>query len=173
MDKKTTFRTGLVFGGVMAVCFICFNLLTRDPNSRKSTLGIVLAGLLAGAIVGLVYALALKWFTKSRMGGKSIQFELEVGEEVVFQTPANHNKGMEAVGGLLLLTNKRLVFKSHKVNIQNHELSLSRSEILSSYRFKSFGMVNNGLKVTLRNGTEEKFVVQQAEVWVEQLGGVG
>ncbi|MEO6830898.1 MAG: hypothetical protein ABI169_01765, partial [Chitinophagaceae bacterium] len=107
MNQKTTFRVGLAFGGTMTVFLILYNLLMREPGSHKSTLGIVLAGILAGAIIGLVYALSLSWFAKSRMGTKSIQFDLEEGEGVVFQTPANHNKGLEAVGGQLLLTTQR------------------------------------------------------------------
>lgn len=169
MDIKTKLRTGLGFGGAMALFYITQNLLSREAGSGRSTVGIILAGLLAGLITGLVFVVLMQWFAKSKMGTKGIQFELEVGEEVVFQTPANHNKGLEAVGGQLLLTNQRLVFKSHKVNIQNHELSLNRGEIIGASRFKSFGMVNNGLKVILSNGSEEKFVVQQAEVWVAKL----
>ncbi|ANE53547.1 hypothetical protein SY85_16480 [Flavisolibacter tropicus] len=88
---------------------------------------------------------------------------------MLFETGANHFKGAEGVGGKLYLTNKRLVFKSHKYNIQNHELSMRLSDIDKADRYKTLGIVNNGLAVTTAGGTIEKFVVQQPDQWLSQL----
>ncbi|MBS1643506.1 MAG: hypothetical protein JST36_00575 [Bacteroidetes bacterium] len=169
MDRKSKLRSGLLFGGVMALVFLLQNLFSQQASSGKNTLIIVVASLIGGLVAGLIFVAIMSWFIKSRYGARGIQFELEIGESVVFQSPANHNKGLEAVGGQLLLTNHRLVFKSHKVNIQNHELIIPLAEIAQVSRFKSLGIVNNGLEVTLRNGTNERFIVQQAESWIEKL----
>lgn len=169
MDRKTKLRSGLLFGGVMALVFIVQNLLHQATDSKKSILIVVIGSLIAGLVAGLIFVAILSWFVKSRLGSRGIQFELEVGETVVFQSPANHNKGIEAVGGQLLLTNLRLVFKSHKLNIQRHELAIPLSEIAQVSRFKSLGIVNNGLEITLRNETHERFIVQQAEAWLVKL----
>lgn len=90
-------------------------------------------------------------------------------ETIVFETGANHFKGVEAVVGKLYLTNKRLVFKSHKLNIQNHELSIHLSDVKNADRYKALGISNNGLVVTTINHTIEKFVVQQPGEWMEHL----
>ncbi|MGZ5283455.1 MAG: GRAM domain-containing protein, partial [Bacteroidia bacterium] len=91
------------------------------------------------------------------------------GENIVFETPANHFKGIEAVGGSLYLTSKRLVFKSHKLNIQNHEFSIDLVEIKSVDRYKSIGLADNGLSIITSKGVTEKFVVEQIEEWVKLL----
>lgn len=93
----------------------------------------------------------------------------EPGESMLFDTPANHFKGIEAVGGKLYLTNKRLVFKSHKINFQKHQLSINLSDILKVDKYKPFSIANNGLLIKTTDNKIEKFVVQKREAWVEQL----
>ena len=75
---------------------------------------------------------------------------------------------MEGVGGKLYLTNWRLVFQSHKLNIQNHQLSINLMDIQSVGRYKTLGLVNNGLTIVTTN-TTEKFVVEQVNQWIKQL----
>ena len=88
---------------------------------------------------------------------------------MLFETGANHSKGIEAVGGMLYLTNQRLVFESHQFNIQNHQLSLKLVEIKKVDRFKSLGLINNGLSITTTANVVEKFAVEQPEQWVSKL----
>lgn len=90
-------------------------------------------------------------------------------ENILFETPANHFKGIEGVGGKLYLTNKRLVFKSHKLNIQNHELSIQLTDVKNVDRHKTLGLVNNGLTITTIDDKTEKFVVEQVENWIKYL----
>ena len=56
---------------------------------------------------------------------KKVAIELDTDEKEIKVAGANHVVGMEAVGGKLLLTNKRLVFKSHFLNIQTHQLDVA------------------------------------------------
>lgn len=44
--------------------------------------------------------------------------QLGAGETIVKQGGANHQRGMETVGGMLYLTTERLVFESHAFNFQ-------------------------------------------------------
>ena len=67
-----------------------------------------------------------------------------------------------------LLTNKKLIFKSHKFNIQNHEFSISLEEIVKTNRYKNIG-INNGISIVCKNGKMEKFVVEEPEKWIESL----
>jgi hypothetical protein len=93
-----------------------------------------------------------------------VQIDLGPGETLLFQTGANHFKGIEAVGGKLSLTEKRLVFKSHSLNFQKHVLSIPLGQVKEVERFKNVGLINNGLKITTESGAE-KFVVDKAEEW--------
>lgn len=108
-------------------------------------------------------------FANSKFVTQAIKIDTEADENILFETGANHFKGIEGVGGKLYLTNKRLVFKSHKLNIQNQELSIFLSNIEKVGRYKTLGLVNNGLAVTTIDNKIEKFVVQQIDDWINQL----
>ena len=67
--------------------------------------------------------------------------------------------GWEGVGGKLFLTNQRIFFKSHGLNIQIHELSIPLNEIENIDVGNSFWIIPNELTIKTRNGKKEKFVV--------------
>jgi hypothetical protein len=93
----------------------------------------------------------------------------EEGEAVVFQGPANHFKGVEAVGGKLILTRARLRFRSHGLNVQVHDESYPIAAILDVAATRSLGIIPNGLLVTLDDGRREKFVVNGRGEWVAKI----
>ena len=64
------------------------------------------------------------------------------------------------------------MFKSHKLNIQAHELAINLADIRDAKRHKSLGIVNNGLSILTSTNVTEKFVVEQAGEWVKQLGNL-
>ena len=100
---------------------------------------------------------------------RNIKIKLEPGEIFIFESSANHFKGLEAVGGKLFLTDKRLIFKSHSLNIQNHQLIIQLSAIVSIGRFKPLGLTNNGLFIIDKNKETEKFVVEKLDEWLIYL----
>lgn len=169
MNKRNKFRAGLSFGIGMTVIFILQGLLTNDNQTSKETITSVISGLAGGAISGLLFGWLMGLFSKSKFDKETTTIDTEPDETIIFQTPANHFKGIEGVGGKLYLTNKRLIFKSHKFNIQNHELSTNLTDINSVDRYKTLGVVNNGLLIITNNNTTEKFVVEQADQWLKKL----
>ena len=171
MDKKIKIKSGLIFGIAMAMFYIIQGLLTHDNLTRKDIIITIVAGLIGGAVAGLLFGWIIGLFANSKFLNKATKIETGANEIVVFETGANHFKGAEAVGGKLYLTNKRLVFKSHKLNIQNHELSINLSDIEKVDRYKTLGIANNGLAVQTINHSIEKFVVQQPVEWMEHLTG--
>lgn len=86
---------------------------------------------------------------------------------------ANMFKGKEAVGGKLYLDEKMLHHKPHAINIQKEETAVLLKEVASVERVRNklLGMplLNNGLKVTLQNGREVRYVVNKAGQWVEDV----
>src|SRR6185437_2116227 len=169
MDKKTKIRTGLFFGIAMAIFFILQNLLTHSNLTTKDVVITIVSGLFGGALSGLLFGWLVGLFANSKRVTKDTKIDTEANETILFDTGANHFKGAEAVGGRLYLTDKRLVFKSHKFNIQNHKLSINLSDIEKVDRYKTLGLVNNGLSVTTTGNKIEKFVVQQPDKWFSQL----
>lgn len=58
--------------------------------------------------------------------------KLNQNEQIIKQGAANLQKGLETVGGKLYLTDQRLVFEEHKINIQGGSTEVILSDIQSS-----------------------------------------
>ena len=168
MDKRDRMKAGLQFGVVMAIIYVVQSLVSMDSYTTKNVLVAVVAALLSGALSGVMFSWILGWFVHSKFLRNSTSIVTEPGEHIVFETGANHFKGIEGVGGKLYLTNKRLVFQSHSVNIQRHGLSINLQNIRETKRYKTIGILNNGIAVTTENHTE-KFVVQKPDQWAIHL----
>lgn len=169
MNKKNKIHAGIIFGIVMTLFFILQDLLTNDNLSTKNIAITIISGLIGGALGGLLFGWLIGMFVNSKLLKKGTEIQTKFDETIVFESGANHFKGAEAVGGKLYLTNKRLVFKSHKFNIQNHELSINLPDIDKVERYKTLGLVNNGLSVMTTNNKNEKFVVEQINEWLNHL----
>ena len=153
----------------MAIFYILQDLLTSNNLTSKSVLIVIGSALIGGALAGLVFGWLMGKFVNSKLLIKGTAIDLDTGENIVFETGANHFKGVEAVGGKLYLTNKRVVFKSHKFNIQGHELSIPLTDISKVERTKTWGLVNNSLSITIMDNKIEKFVVEQPGEWIKYL----
>ncbi|HXR85294.1 MAG TPA: GRAM domain-containing protein [Hanamia sp.] len=170
MDRKNKIKAGLIFGILMTLFFIFQDLLTQDNPTIKSIIITIVSSLFGGALSAVLFGW-LVGLLNSQLG-KSININTNEKEIVIFETAASHFKGLEAVGGKLYLTNERLVFKSHKINIQKHELSIHLSDINKVYRYKILGIFNNGPEVAANANMIEKFSVQKPEEWINQLRAI-
>lgn len=169
MNKKNKYKAGLSFGIGMTVFFILQNFLTNDNHSANEITKSIVSGSIAGVVSGVLFGWLMGLFSKSKLANDTSKITTEPDEAILFQTPANHFRGIEGVGGKLHLTTKRLIFKSHKFNIQNHELSINLTDINNVSKFKTLGVVNNGLSIITNQKTKEKFVVEQVNEWVKRL----
>lgn len=94
---------------------------------------------------------------------------LQEGEEIIKEGVANHFQGIESVGGRLFLTNQRVFFKSHSLNIQTHEQSIPYSEIKSTGKRNTLLIVPNGMYIELLNGNIEKYVLFERSKWIKEI----
>ena len=101
-----------------------------------------------------------------------MNLELGNSENLVKQGSANHWQGWEAVGGRLFLTDQRLVFKSHRFNLQKHQTSIGLEEIAFIKPSNIFLVVPNGMSVFLKNGNKEEFVVWNRKDWIDKIGQI-
>lgn len=169
MNKKSRFRAGLSFGIVMTIIYVLQDLLTGDNHTTSQIIKSIVAGLIGGMVAGFLFGWIIGLFSNSKFVKQATKIDIEPDENIVFETSANHFKGIEGVGGKLYLTNKRLVFKSHKLNIQNHQFSILLTEIQNFDWPKTFRLLNNGLSITSSAGKTEKFVVEEVEEWRKLL----
>lgn len=95
--------------------------------------------------------------------------DVQDGEAILRQGAANHLKGVESIGGKLYLTNLRLHFRSHGLNVQVHEESYPLSSIIAVTPRATMGFVPNGMAVMLADGREERFVVNRRADWIAAI----
>ena len=170
MHTKRTRQAGIGFGLAMSVLFILQNLLMDDNATTGRIVVSIIAGLIIGMLSGLSGAWLLARFGKSKFVVDGTRIEIPPGETILLETPAAHFKGIEGVGGKLYLTDRRLVFKSHKLNLQSHLFEIDLTEIKDVNTYRPLGLNNNGLSITTAENNTERFVVEQVDQWVKFLG---
>ncbi|MDZ4821049.1 MAG: GRAM domain-containing protein [Planctomycetota bacterium] len=152
---KTALITGVPYGLFMG---LMFGLTNRSW----------IAGLILGVISGVAFGLMMAWFMQW-LQGRCLRKPITLpGEHIISQGAANHFRGIEAVGGWLFLTDRRLFFYSHDFNVQNHQLSIPRNEILQAEPCRTLGIVPNGLRIKTSDRVEQ-FVVQDRQSWLRHL----
>jgi hypothetical protein len=93
-------------------------------------------------------------------------------ENVVYKGAANHFVGIEGVGGKLYLTSEALIFISHSLNIQRHQMNIPLADIAELEKGNSLGLIPNRLIVHTTAGTHEKFVINNRNVWIEKINSL-
>ncbi len=101
-----------------------------------------------------------------------MDIKLQTGEKIVKKGFANHFKENVAAGGMLFLTNKRIVFKTHKMNMGVYELPIPLNQIASLRKSNTLFIVPNGLSIELKNGKTEKFVLWGRSGWISKIEGL-
>lgn len=127
------------------------------------------SAIVMASVAGLLFGLLMTNFANSSYLKQTTRPILEPAERVIYETPANHFKGLEGVGGWLFLTDQRVIFKSHSFNFQNHELSLLLSEIVNVKVSRTLGIIPNGLLIQAERGQPERFVVMTPQDWVKHI----
>ena len=100
---------------------------------------------------------------------RKIKLTSSPSSSVIYSGAANHFLNGESVGGKLFLTNNQLRFKSHKFNIQNHEMQLDIHDIKEVRFYNMLGVIRNMLEVETNNGNTERFVVNNRAGWKSEI----
>jgi hypothetical protein len=107
--------------------------------------------------------------TQLKNYSKKIIVETADNESIIKEGGANHFKGKEGVGGKLVLTDRRLIFKSHKFNIQNHQDNFDLRQVEKLQATKTLKFLENGLTLELMNNDRHKFIVDEPTDWIEKI----
>ena len=102
-----------------------------------------------------------------------MKIELRPDEKLLKEDPANLQRGLETVGGRLFLTDSRLVFVSHRFNVQSGptEIALSDVHSVRPCWTKFLGLLPllpNSLAVT-STSAEHRFVVFGRSAWAQAI----
>jgi len=85
--------------------------------------------------------------------------QLDPNEQILADVAANMWRGIEAVGGRMKITNRRVIFESHAINLQKILAEIPMSDISLVGPQNTMLIVPNGLVIRLKSGMEYKFVV--------------
>lgn len=80
-------------------------------------------------------------------------------EQTLADVGANLFRGIESVGGRLKITNRRVVFEPHSVNLQKNAAEILLTDIAVVSKRNTAGFVPNGMSIRTKGGVEYKFVV--------------
>ena len=116
--------SGLFFGLFMGL----WNGLTS--GSLKTG---IIAGIVAGGALGVLYTLASALFSKYiEKKAEYMRAEILKNRMIICEGPANHKKGVNAIGGWLFLTNNSIEFYPHKVNIGGQNIIIPSEFVISA-----------------------------------------
>lgn len=167
-----TLKQKIVFAIIMGslhafLLWILFNIIGDDG---QTTAGLIFQGVFFGLFMGFGMPLLMKKFPKTfTKSPKKVVPDLEESEVIEVQGPANLFRGIEGVGGVLFITNKKVLFKSHKFNIQTGQTDINFTEIEKIEKRKSGKIFNNGIRITTTTGKKYDLVVNQRHIWMEQF----
>ncbi|MBI5543520.1 MAG: hypothetical protein HY901_06495 [Deltaproteobacteria bacterium] len=103
-----------------------------------------------------------------------MKMALESGETILKEGAANLQRGAETVGGHLCLTEHRLVFESHRFNLQTGSTVIPLGEITVTRpcwtKFLNLiPLAPNSLAVSTAGGQEHKFVLYGRMAWRKSI----
>ncbi|WP_194851853.1 GRAM domain-containing protein [Nonlabens antarcticus] len=170
LSWKVRVLYGLLSGVMFAVLMLAFDWIFSDE--LQSVYGYVFQGVFFGFFMGIAMVYSNKHMSKWMGFGKKdfANPELEPDEAIQIEGPANLFRGMEGVGGKLFLTNKKVIFNSHKLNIQKGQTNILYTDIEEIQERKTGFIVNNGIRIRTVDEIEYDFVVNSREQWLEELG---
>ena len=127
-------------------------------------------GAVQGAGCGVVFGIGVGAFASYQDRKFASENPCAPGEDLIRHGLANHSLRLEGVGGYLYLTTERLLFRSHKFNVRNHELSIPLEDVVSVRPYLRVGFIPNGLEVVWAD-RRERFAVEDRHGWANGIRG--
>jgi hypothetical protein len=156
---------GLLFVGIMSLIHYWIDGNFQSLNSY------LFQGIFFGLFMGIGFPYVTQKFGSKITSklGKNITPELTPDEQVEIEGPANLFCGIEGVGGKLFLTNKKVIFKSHNINIQKGQTNINYENITELIKRKTLKLIDNGIRIKTNEGKYFDFVVNERDKWVAKL----
>lgn len=106
----------------------------------------------------------------------ALMTDLHPGEAVVRDSRANLQRGAETVGGHLYLTDQRLIFESHAVNVQRGATEIALADVADARKVwtKFLGAIPlapNSIAVRTTGGEEYRIVCGKRDDWIAAILG--
>lgn len=121
-----------------------------------------------GFFMGILFPVITKIATDKVL--KKTNIELNNDEQFIFEGASTLKGRSLSAGGKLILTNKRLAFKPHKLNSKKTFIEIPLKEITKVKQHNTLGFVHN-IFIIQKANEEFKFYVAENErdVWVSKI----
>ena len=151
---------------IIGIAFGALSLLIDFILEGEASLRMIISATLSAGLFMLLFSAFIRYM-HHRIS--SIEIPLTEGEKVLKAGPANWMVRNEGVGGKLVITDQRFIFRPTKLNIQYPELSVLRDNVKEVSTSKSWGLLNNTFQIRLSDDNIQKFVVYEPGEWREAL----
>jgi hypothetical protein len=128
--------------------------------------------IISNIIQSIVFAILFGYIGdiyRRRMQKKISKVDNYLGRKVIGCGLMNHFRGIIADGGTGYLLSDSLVFIPHKMNLSRKEVNIPFSDVESITDHKIRGIFDTGLKITMKSGKVEKFVVDKTTLFYKMV----
>lgn len=114
----------------------------------------------------LLYAFVLhNFFIK---GGEELTKDIKIDlldadEEILFSGPSTIKGGFLASGGRLFVTNKRIYFQGHRINLKDVKKESKIEDIQSIEKSNPFFIMDSGIKLYAKNEDKLEFILNDGD----------
>ncbi|MFO7755746.1 MAG: GRAM domain-containing protein [Bacteroidales bacterium] len=167
--KRLNWKQRLLIAALTMVVYGLIAVPVGIARGYEEIKDLLLQVVLFGVLFGLGFPFLMELLAPMLLAGIKTP-ELREGEKIIFEEGANlFRSRMNAVGGKLVLTDKRLIFSPHRYNLQRGQESIDLKDIKEIVPRKTAKIADNGLRVITLDNAEYDFTVNNREEWIRQL----
>lgn len=150
-----------------AIIFVPIMLITGYIVNGKDIDGDrIISCIIQGIIFSIIFAYVMNKTMKNmrkKLKEKLNEEDVDFGKPLIARDLMNHYRGITADGGFGYLLSDSLVFVPHKLFMFNtpSAITIMLSDIRKVSDYKVLGLFDTGLKITLKSGKVEKFVIDK------------
>ncbi|MFD2890448.1 GRAM domain-containing protein [Flavobacterium chuncheonense] len=163
------YRITFAIGTGILYSFLLWTFNFFSDEKLNSLNSLLFQGVFFGIFFGIGFPYVNEKFAGKLSKKVKIKPVLELDEQIEIEGPANLFRGFEGVGGKIFLTNKKLIFKSHKINIQKGQTDINYADIKIVIKRKTAKLIDNGFRIITDNEKEYDFVVNERDLWLEKI----
>ncbi len=165
------YRIIFAIGSAILYTFLLWVFDYFSNEKLNSINSLIFQGVFFGIFFGIGFPHVSEKFAGkfSRKMGMKIKPDLELDEITEIEGTANLFRGIEGVGGKIFLTNKKVIFKSHKINVQKGQTDIYYEDIQGIVKRKTAKLIDNGIRIKTKNGEEYDFVVNERNLWFDKI----
>jgi hypothetical protein len=163
--KNSFLKLALLHAVLWAVIWVGI----KSAENNGFTTSILWTSLASGLVMGVSWALLMKWMTGDPF--KHVKLKLESNETIVKEGGANLMTGKMMEGGKLAVTNRRLMFKGQRYDTRDFQFVFEFDKIENIRIHKSWKLLKNELHIDLVDGSKHRFSLDHPDQWLSSIEG--